>query len=212
MGIIVIDPGHGGNKKVGTSSPNNAVGAKGTKEKNVSLEIGKLTAELLSATNTVILTRDKDINLDLKERAKNTIRHKADCFVSIHFNGFPDPQVQGTETWLGTKYIDDSVRLASSIQRSVVAVTGYKDRGLKSKNLGVLNLNYHHATTAVCLVEISFLTDPEEEARLMTAKYKKNLAQAIFSGITEYITKPKNIKKYPVVQVESLGNEKEVDI
>jgi N-acetylmuramoyl-L-alanine amidase len=80
---IVIDPGHGG------VDPG-AVGKKGLYEKDVNLAIGKMLRQILedSLEIKVILTRDRDIYLSLKERTNVANRNAADLFVSVHCNAY----------------------------------------------------------------------------------------------------------------------------
>ena len=78
---IVIDPGHGG------VDPG-AVGRKGLYEKDVNLAVSRLIRQYIedSLKITVILTRDRDLYLSLKERTNMANRNAADLFVSVHCN------------------------------------------------------------------------------------------------------------------------------
>lgn len=96
--VIVIDPGHGGSKVLGTlanrtnSSPNNATSPGGKLEKDLTLEFSLILKEAIhehisrGAHLEVRLTREKDINLDFKERAELCNLPGTKCVVSIHFN------------------------------------------------------------------------------------------------------------------------------
>lgn len=206
MNTIVIDPGHGGRKKVGDSSPNNATGPTGTKEKDVALIIGLKLAQLLIAQGqTVLLTRDKDVNISLIDRAAIAKNVNAKVFVSIHFNGNIDPSIQGSETWVHSISTENSHLLAKSVQQRIVATTGYSDRGVKSKGLKVINPIYHSVDTASCLVEISFLTDPQEENRLKDINYINNIATALEIAINDYLNKSSSIT-LPIVKAEGDKN------
>jgi len=188
MRIVVVDPGHGGTTTVGESSPNNATGPQGTLEKNLTLEIGQLVASrLISRGQTVYLTRSADVNLGLIDRAHVARDNQADVFVSIHFNGDENPNTQGTETYHHTNGSPDSMLLAASVQQRVLVVTGYNNRGIKNNVYKVLNPSEHFFTTAACLVEISFLTNPSGEIRLMNLDYKNRLSEGIVLGIVDYL-------------------------
>jgi N-acetylmuramoyl-L-alanine amidase len=189
MSVIAIDPGHGGSVAVGGSSPNNATGPNGTMEKDLTLSLGlDLTTNLRNAGNTVVMTRDTDVNLGLAERANVANANGAQVFLSIHFNGDPSPATQGTETWTHSVCTGDSTLLAQSIQQQIVVATGYNNRGVKAKQLGVLSLNCQSVATACCLVEISFLTDPNEESRLVAdPSYHNALVAALAAGIINYV-------------------------
>ncbi len=105
----------------------------------------------------------------LSDRASVANMNGAEVFLSIHFNGDSSPITQGTETWTHSICTGDSTLLAQSIQQRIVLATSYNNRGVKAKQLGVLSLNSQSVATACCLVEISFLTDPNEENRLEPA-------------------------------------------
>lgn len=92
--LIVIDPGHGG-KDPG------ALGRKGTREKDIVLKVSRqlkaMIAERLNAK--VLMTREKDIFIELEDRAKFANSKKADLFVSIHVNSHPKQSVKGLEIY-----------------------------------------------------------------------------------------------------------------
>ena len=188
MAKIVIDPGHGGSEPVDGSSPNNATGPTGLLEKDLTLAVGLMVTGLLANVgHEVRMTRTNDSNLGLADRAKVSNDFGADVFVSIHFNGFGDPQVQGTETLHAPDATVESKKLASVVQQRTVAATGHRDRGVKSQQLGVLRPDRHRKTTAACLVEVSFLTNPEEEKRLADEGYQLRIATAIADAIAEFV-------------------------
>ena len=91
---IVIDAGHGGKDP---GRPNKS----GIKEKdivlNIALDLGK---KLKKSGNEVLYTRDKDIFLTLRQRAKIANEADADLFISIHCNAFHDSSVHGSETFV----------------------------------------------------------------------------------------------------------------
>ena len=91
---IVIDAGHGGKDP---GRPNKS----GIKEKdivlNIALDLGK---KLKNSGNEVIYTRDKDVFLTLRQRAKIANEADADLFISIHCNAFHDHKVYGSETFV----------------------------------------------------------------------------------------------------------------
>ncbi len=195
MPTIVIDPGHGGSQPAGnpSSSPNNATGPQGTKEKDLVLDIGLKCRDILRRQGvTVLMTREVDENLGLYNRANIARDARADAFVSIHLNGNTSPTVQGTETYLynGTPTNSDSYQLATLVQNRAVNATGLRNRGVKiapAGEQGMLNPAQHYLGTAACLVELSFLTDPNEEVRLLTENYRSILAEAISIAIHDYV-------------------------
>jgi N-acetylmuramoyl-L-alanine amidase len=90
---IVIDPGHGG-KDAGTSTPG------GLAEKEVTLDIGMRLRHLLEqAAFEVVMTREKDEAVSLRQRTALANAQGADLFVSIHLNWIDGGQVRGMETY-----------------------------------------------------------------------------------------------------------------
>ena len=91
---IVIDPGHGG-KDPG------ARGLRQTEEKDITLKVGLRLRELLSKQPgvRVLMTRDRDVFVELEERAKFANSNEADLFVSIHVNSHPSRSVKGIEIY-----------------------------------------------------------------------------------------------------------------
>ncbi len=186
--VLVLDPGHGGAVAAGGSSPNNASGPDGALEKDLTLDLSRRVAALVQGRATVVLTRDGDRNLSLTDRARIARERDADLFVSIHFNGFADPSVDGTETWVARDASDASRRLAESVLERVVAVTGAPNRGLRESDFGVLLPARHAPRTGACLLEVAFLTNPDEARRLHDDGYRERLAQAIADAVLARLT------------------------
>ena len=189
MAIIVLDPGHGGTAKLGGSSPNNAVSRpRGILEKHLTLEIARRAkARLQAAGHAVWLTRNGDVNVALADRSGLAARKRADIFVSIHFNGWTTPTVQGTETFSWPGAPSRSERLARAVLAAAVKATGYANRGAKTETFGVLDPSRHLAITAACLVELSFITSPAEDARLDDPAYLQRLGDALATGCEAYL-------------------------
>jgi N-acetylmuramoyl-L-alanine amidase len=188
MAIVVIDPGHGGLGKIGGSSGNNATSPSGLLEKDLTLAVAHHTEAALSAVgHNVRLTRTTDVNLSLVDRAAVAKVARADVFVSLHFNGFGDTSVQGTETWVHQNGSARSVDLAGCIQRAALQATRHKDRGVRRKVLGVVDPGNHAQGTAACLAELSFITTSAEDERLHDPEYLKTLGHAVAKGVQEFV-------------------------
>ena len=92
---VVIDPGHGGRDP-------GAVG-KFSFEKDIVLAIALKLKDKIEANHKdvkVILTRDKDVFLELFKRAEIANKANADLFISIHINASSNPKAHGTETFV----------------------------------------------------------------------------------------------------------------
>jgi len=173
-GTIVLDPGHGGAHETGGSSANNATSASGVLEKNITLRFGFLIREALEElaqvgnhTLKVLLTREGDVNLGLKNRANVAKKAKADLFLSIHCNASDTHKARGVETLVrpqsagNTNHADDKA-FAQKIQDAVFnAIKAHdpktKDRLVKDQVLGVLKDTDLASKTRACLVELEFI-------------------------------------------------------
>jgi hypothetical protein len=114
----------------------------------------------------------------------------AEVFLSIHFNGFRDPAVQGTETLvrpIGGNVDAQSNALATDVQAELIATLGHRDRGLVPGRWAVLSETLHDASTARCLAEVSFLSDPAEETRLADPAYLDRIANALAQAVSHHL-------------------------
>ena len=177
---VVIDPGHGG------PDPG-AIGIGGIKETDVVLEISKIVKKLLSEKGVkVMLTRKKEVDLDLPPRVSFANNADADIFVSIHANASRGKRrdINGLETfyyrgWKGRL-------LARRIQKQILRVSpGSPDRGVKQGRFYVIK----NTRMPAVLVEIGFLTGRLDAKRLEKTAHRKRLAYAIAKGILEYLSK-----------------------
>jgi N-acetylmuramoyl-L-alanine amidase len=182
----VVDPGHGDRVQCAGSTWNCAVGLAGTLEKDLTLDVARrVTSRLTALGLAAVLTRDDDINPSLRDRAVFAAGDGVRTFVSLHFNAAPDPRVQATEIWIHEAAGEASRAFAGAIGAAVAAVTGHPLAPIAAAPMAVLDPSYHAADTAACLVEISYLSDPEEEARLSDPDYRQRIADAIAGAIAE---------------------------
>jgi N-acetylmuramoyl-L-alanine amidase len=103
---IVIDPGHGG-LEAGSK------GKFGTLEKNITLPVSQKLKTLIekNLAYRVVLTRDKDVDVSLENRAAIANNNRAVLFISIHVNGFPRSSARGSETFfLSLNATDEEAR------------------------------------------------------------------------------------------------------
>ncbi len=93
--VVVIDPGHGGHDP-------GAIGYKGTKEKDIVLDIAKKVGGYINEylpEIEVVYTRDDDSFIGLEERGQIANKAEGDLFVSIHCNVFSNRNAKGTEVY-----------------------------------------------------------------------------------------------------------------
>ncbi|OOF34575.1 N-acetylmuramoyl-L-alanine amidase [Salinivibrio costicola] len=93
--VVAIDPGHGGNDP-------GAIGPRRKQEKDVNLAIAKQAAARINAVPGMraVLTRTGDYFVDLNQRSEIARKHKAHLLVSVHADGFHQPQPRGASVWV----------------------------------------------------------------------------------------------------------------
>ncbi|MFP4662612.1 MAG: N-acetylmuramoyl-L-alanine amidase [Halanaerobiales bacterium] len=178
--VILLDPGHGGHDP-------GAVGKRGLKEKDLTLDIALRVFKLLK-TNTsarVYLTRDSDQFISLYKRSEMANNLNADTFISIHINGAENGIERGIETYAHYNSSKKSWALAWYLQDSLVRELGFIDRGLKAENFHVVR----ETNMDSVLLEIGFITEPAEERLLSQNSIREKAALAIFRGILDYYSK-----------------------
>lgn len=198
--VVVLDPGHGG-------QDSGARSATGLTEKAVCLDISLRVRRHLSALGyTVYLTRHQDQYLTLEERARRANAWNADVFVSIHANASTNTEASGIETFVlaipgevstnhstqvqpsvlahpGNAFDAANMALGFSLQRSMLVATRVEDRGVRRARFSVLR----DTSAPSALVEVGFLSNPNEAAQLGTGAYRERLAQSIAQGIDLYL-------------------------
>jgi len=198
---IVIDPGHGGSN-VGTKSV-----LANRHEKEFTLDWALRLAPLLASNGwQVLLTRTSDAELALSNRVAFAEQHKADLFLSLHFNSAgPDESQAGLETYCLTPvgmpstvtrgFADDAslafpnnafdgqnLELAYRVHRALLQVKGTLDRGVRrARFLGVLRAQQRPAI----LVEGGYLSNPREARLISDPHYRQKLAEALARGLLE---------------------------
>lgn len=172
---VMIDPGHGGHDT-------GAISVTGVKEKDINLSTALRVAELLKGNPSidVTLTRTTDVFIGLSERARMANKAKVDAFISIHVNSFKQDSA-GTETEYTRT--GESEKLAKIVQKHLVNATGFKDRGINKLNLAVTR----ETTMAAALTEPGYLSNPEEEAILVSPDFIPRYADAVARGVCEYL-------------------------
>ena len=225
---VFIDPGHGG--------PDPGVlGRSGAgvqlKESTLALAVAtELSRRLRADGYWVVLSRTADTSVvkldstqldggalnatqvrqDLEGRVLCANASHAAALVSVHFNGYPDASVGGTQTIYDTArpFAADNLRLAQSLQSAMVAQMELTDRGLVTDDalqapvLSDRGGSYGHllllgppapgwldqgTSMAGAVVEPLFLTAPGEAALAASPGSQRQLAAALASGIENYL-------------------------
>ncbi len=175
--LIIIDAGHGG------FDPG-AIGASGLTEKEVNLNIAHKVREKLEKEElNVMLTRENDIFISLKERVRIANEAGGRIFVSIHNNASSKNHSEGTETFLAPGRDGECLLLAELIQEELIAELNLFDRGVKRDNFYVIK----YTEMPAVLVEVAFLSNSHEESLLESDLFCNKAAEAIARGIKKYI-------------------------
>lgn len=122
--VIVIDPGHGG------IDPG-AIGISRTKEKDVVLAFAQVFRDQLRATGRyeVVMTRDDDSFVTLKERVRVTRRVQADLFIAIHADKVRGPTARGATVYTLSEKASDAEAEALAQKENLADVIGGVDLG-----------------------------------------------------------------------------------
>lgn len=172
---IAIDAGHGG-----TNS-----GAAGVQTKVLEKDYTLLMAKELekafkqSGIKQVFMTRTKDTTLSMEERILMLRQAQPDILLSIHLNSSAVDSVKGTSTFY--RYIGFRP-LSQYILRNMLSL-GLKEFG----NVGAFNFALSGPTDYPnCLVEVAFLSNPDDEQKIVNPRFHKNMALKIVKGVKEF--------------------------
>ena len=228
---VFLDAGHGGLDPgvVGTSSTGHQV-----LEKDATLAVATRLAALLRAAGYGVgMSRTRDttviklsaadsdygaitssaVHRDLAARAACANATGANVLVSIHFDGFIDPSVGGTETFYdgARSFAASNRRLATSLQSALVARLGAADRGvwtddqLAAPTLTGSGESYNHlielgpqspgwvdnpSSMPGALVEPLFITNPSEAQIASDPAGQQKIAEALAAGLLRYVSAP----------------------
>jgi N-acetylmuramoyl-L-alanine amidase len=189
--IVVLDPGHGGTN-IGSAHH-------GVVERYLVLTLSQKVSQLLENNPNIHVykTRHDDSSVCNFMRAEFANEIGADLFISIHANAAVyanrpqtvNPTPHGIETWynLGEREVlnfnrFNSRQFAKIIQQHMIARTSANCRG-ERYGAGLVVLRESNMPSV--LVEVGFLTNPAEVARLATPQHQWLLAHAIYDAIIE---------------------------
>ena len=182
--VIYLDPGHGGRDS----------GAiyKNVYEKDINLIMSKKIEKYLTAKGaTVYLTRETDIDLstssknkkrsDLSNRAKLINESNADMYISIHLNYISNSKWKGLQIFYNNKNKENEI-IANNL-------TNYlKEASSNIREPKKENIYYMYKQIAIpgVLIELGFLSNPNDRYRLTKEEYQDKLALSISNAIEKY--------------------------
>lgn len=204
--MICVDPGHCVTPEMGKgereaisplsteTKPKYAAGTSGANltEEQLNLAVGMQLKEALEAQGAeVVMTREvSEIAISNIERCEVAHKAGADVAIHIHADGNNDSSVHGVSVLvpsgdlLGTPSItEESNRLGQLMVDVVAEKTGAKNRGISPRTDMVA---FNHSEIPTVLIEMGFLTNPEEEKLLETEEYQKKIVDGMVEALLEW--------------------------
>lgn len=202
---ICIDPGHGittAHAQEPISPHSNRTksayvsGASGlhTTEEALNLTVAlQLRDKLQQMGATVLLTREThEATISNIERAQIANQSNVDCCIRIHADGIDNSAVHGVSVlvpageFLGTpSIVHSSTSLGQKIVDAVAAQTGAQNRGIVQRT-DLTGFNWSEVPCV--LLEMGFLSNPEEEANLITPNYQQKIVSGIAEALVAWYT------------------------
>lgn len=187
---LILDAGHGG-------EDGGAVSVSGVPESNINLAVVLRIDQLLGFCGvSPILIRDKDISVydagcnTLREKKVSDLHNRVSLIegtenalvVSVHQNTFSNAAYHGAQVFY--REGEESLALAEAIQNALREGLD-PDNGREPTRIPSSVYLMAHITCPAVLVECGFLSNPEEEAKLMTEEYQIQLAVCMTSALLE---------------------------
>ncbi len=189
--LVIIDAGHGGTDA-------GAIGSQGTLEKELNLAVAEeLAARFREAGIPVLMTRKEDALVlyegedvkgqrkqkDLYNRVAIANEYPDATFVSIHMNAYPVAKYRGLQVYYNKNSAESALlarRITDRVKRDLDPLYT-RVPNFRGEELYLLS----HAKGRAVLIECGFLSNPEEEAKLLEKDYQKKLSFCIFYAMME---------------------------
>jgi N-acetylmuramoyl-L-alanine amidase len=173
--VVGIDAGHGGDNQGATGVRTGAL------EKTYTLQMAKaIEAHLKKMKVKTIMTRTTDTSFNNYDRIAWLQQQKPDVVISVHLNSAGRPEVQGVSTYykhIGFRPLSQSV-LKRMLELKIA------DFG----NIGHFNFTLNAPTDFPnMLLEVLFLSNPEDEKKIISPAFHKQLAQKVYLGLNDWL-------------------------
>ena len=173
--FVAIDAGHGGTNTGATGV------SSGILEKDYTLKIAKEVKKYFDAKKIkTFMTRTNDTSLTMIDRTLMLREQDPDILISIHLNSSDKDTVKGASTYY--RYIGFRPLSQAILKR--MQELKLKEWG----NVGAFNFSLSGPTEYPnCLVEIAFLSNKEDEKKILNPKFHKQIAQKIYLGVDDWL-------------------------
>lgn len=172
---IAIDAGHGGSNSGASGVTSKAL------EKDYTLKMAKeLSRYLCKKGASVYMTRCEDVDLGMIDRTLMLREQEPDVLISIHLNSSGNPAVKGVSTYY--RYIGFRPLTEKILDRML-------ELGLNNfGNVGSFNFALSGPTEYPnCLVEVAFLSNEEDEKKILDEQFHKEVAKKIYKGLKDWL-------------------------
>lgn len=169
---VIIDVGHGGHDYGNHEN--------GKNEKDITLNIALKVKQFAQNSNiNIVLTRESDAYISLKDRVEFINSKKPNYMISLHANGYKNEETRGFEIFVNNnkEQGDTSTALAELISNDLAQTL--PNRGVKESNFYILK----HTECPAIMLELGFLTNPKDSKYLNSGKGQDEIAKAIFKSI-----------------------------
>jgi N-acetylmuramoyl-L-alanine amidase len=174
--VIAIDAGHGG-----TNSGAEGIKYHASEKENTLLYAKALEKSLKKlGVKKIIMTRNIDTSFDMKDRILFLQQQNPDFLISLHFNSSDNKVVQGVSTFY--KYIGFRPLSQHLLKRMLELKLN------EFGNIGSFNFGLNSPTDFPnALVEIAFLSNTEDEKKIINPKFRLDVAKKISLGIQDWL-------------------------
>jgi N-acetylmuramoyl-L-alanine amidase len=187
---IVIDPGHGSLRSV---DPDGGPGAVRTldgetvMEKDLNLSVALKLRDLLKAAGAnVLLTRETDVGVTLRDRWALSDSHQAEIFVSLHHNATP-------AEWSDKRGVEVFHKPGDEVSQSLAKAISLELSKATDQNSNYVGVHpamrlavVENVKAPAVLVEVAYMSCLDDLKRIVTDEFQKCAAEGIYNGLVRF--------------------------